>query len=61
MRKPQKQIRLTEGEARAALWLVGQAVVVQVTRHSIDNNLVNVLKKLNGVVVRFHKIQRKGE
>lgn len=61
MKKPQKQIRLTEGEARAVLWLVGQAVVVQVTRHSIDNDLVNVLKKLNGVVVGFHKIQRKGE
>lgn len=61
MRKPQKQIRLTEGEARAALSVVGMSIVVQFNRHSIDNDLVNVLKKLNGVVVGFHKIQRKGE
>lgn len=61
MRKPQKQIRLTEGEARAALGVVSQAIIIQLNRHSIDNDLVNVLKKLNGAVVGFHKIQRKGE
>lgn len=61
MRKPQRQIRLTEGEARTALFVVSQAVVSQVHRHRIDNDLVNSMKKLNAVVAGFHKIQDEGE